>query len=211
MTEISPEERDLIDRYLANRLTGMEAQLVDTRIVEDPVFRNEVELSAAFRDGLRELHLRGELTPLLSSRQTMWRHPRFAMAASAAAVALGLTSFLLLQRFESPPAAAVDELLVFERTRGPADGADLAWQVPAAPGVVEMRFDVGLDPAPAYEAVIVRDARELMRATAATGSDGLAVLRADAALFEPGDYAIRLTAPGSSEALTFTLRVTPRR
>src|SRR5262245_42324661 len=104
MTDISREERDLIDRYLANRLAGTEQQMVETRIVAERVFRNEVELAAAFRDGLRALHDRGELTPLLSHRKTMWRHPRFAMAASAAAVALGLTSFLLYQRFDAGPA-----------------------------------------------------------------------------------------------------------
>lgn len=212
MTDISREDRDLIDRYLANRLTGTEAHLVDTRIVEDRIFRNEVELAAAFRDGLRELQDRGELTPLLSPRRTMWRHPRFALAASVAAAALGLASFLLVQRFDAGAPAPVDETLVFQHTRAASEAADVEWIRRGTRGSLELRFDVGLEPAPAYDVVIRRGAAtDVLRGTATTGTEGEAVLRADAALFEPGDYAIRLTAPGSSEPIEFTLRVTPRR
>lgn len=212
MTDISPEDRELIDRYLANRLTGTEAHVVETRIVEDSVFRNEVELAAAFRDGLRELRDRGELTPLLSPRATTWRHPRFAVAASASAVALGLASFLVYQRLTTDPAAAASESLVFEHRRSAANGADVTWERSGA-GLLELRFDVGADPAPAYEVVITRgaDRGEWLRTTAATAPGGEAVLRVDARPFAPGDYAIRLAAPSSPESLAFTLRVVDRR
>lgn len=212
MTDISQEERDLIDRYLANRLTGREAQMVETRIVEDRVFRNEVELAAAFREGLRALQDRGELTPLLSPRRPLWRRQHFALAASAAAVALGLASFLLVQRFDAGSGAAVHETLVFLQTRGASGGADAAWTRTGDRGSLELRFDVGLEPAPAYEVLIRRGmSDEVLRGSATTLASGEAVLRADAAFFVPGDYAIRLTAPGSSAPIEFTLRVTPRR
>lgn len=202
----------MIDRYLANRLTGREAHVVETRIVEDRIFRNEVELAAAFRNGLRALQDRGELTPLLSPRRTLWRHPRFARVASAAAVALGLASFLLVQRLDTGSPPAVDETLVFLQTRGAPGGADVAWTRTGDRGSLELRFDVGLDPAPAYDVLIRRDmSDEVLRGTATTAASGEAVLRADAAFFDAGDYAIRLTAPGSSAPIEFTLRVTARR
>jgi hypothetical protein len=212
MTDIAREDRELIDRYLADRLTGTEAHVVETRIVEDPVFRNEVELAAAFRDGLRELQDRGELTPLLSPRQPAWRQPRFGLAASAAAVALGLTSFLLYQRLATQPAAAASESLVFEQRRSAAGGADATWER-SGTGTLELRFDVGPEPAPAYEVAIRRgpDAALWLRATAVTAADGEAVLRVDGRRFTPGDYTIRLAASGSSESPEFTLRVVERR
>lgn len=214
MTDISPEDRDLIDRYLAKRLNDTEAHVIETRIVEDRAFRNEVELTAAFRDGLRELQDRGEVTPLLSPRRTVWRHPRLAMAASATAVAIGLTSFLLYQRIGSDPALAITESLVFVQTRGADPEPDVVWAQTGERGRIELRLDPGLEPAAAYQIVVERVMDGVVAPVflddASPTADGEVVVAVNAAAFEPGDYAIRLTpqSPASSDAVVFRLRVT---
>lgn len=196
MTDISLEDRDLIDRYLAKRLTETEVFVVETRIVENPEFRNEVELTEALRDGLRELQSRGEITPLLSHRHARWRHPRFALAASVAAVALGAASFLFYQRLDNGSREVVIASLRFEHTRGADAGSDVMWQQNGAPTRLQMQFDVGLEPAAGYRVVIERmtdgAAVQVLDLAAAMAPDGGASIAVDSALFEPGDYEITL-------------------
>ena len=52
MTDRDQGNQKMIDRYLANHLNDTERELVETRIVGDPGFRHEVELTEALRDGL---------------------------------------------------------------------------------------------------------------------------------------------------------------
>ena len=214
MTDISPEDRDLIDRYLANRLTDTEVVVVETRIVEDSGFRNEVELTEALRVGLRELENRGEITPLLSHRNTLWQHPRFALVASFAAVALGVASFLFYQRFD----AGSDELAVaslrFDQLRGAGSTPDAVWQQSGVPTRLQLRFDVGLKPADTWQVVVdlVADdaSRRILATTAALDGDGLAVVNVESTRLPPGDYRITLTpqAPApSQESVVYALRI----
>lgn len=218
MTDISTEERDLINRYLAHRLAESEALVVETRMVEDPAFRNEVELTEALRDGLRELQRRGEITPLLSHRHTRWRYPLFALAASLAAVALGAASFLLYQRLDSGRHEVVIASLRFEHTRGAGDGPDAVWQQTGAPTRLQMQFDVGIEPAAAYRAMIERmtdGATVLVLETAAALTpDGSATIAVDSTLFEPGDYEITLMPQppaASPEPVVYALRIAGQR
>ncbi len=214
MTDIPLEDRDLIDRYLANRLTETEVLVVETRIVEDVVFRNEVELTEALRDGLRELQSRGEIAPLLSHRRSMWRHPRFALAASLAAVALGVASFLFFQRLDDGSGELVVASLRFEHTRGAETEPDVVWRQTGAPTRLQMLFDVGLEPATAwhvrFEKVADGAVLRIMETTAMLNADGLAEISVESAALEPGDYRITLIAvPPTAPAapIVFALRV----
>jgi hypothetical protein len=204
----------LIDRYLANRLTETEVLVVETRIVGDPEFRNEVELTEALRDGLRELQSRGEIAPLLAHRHARWRHPRFALAASVAAIALGAASFLFYQRLDIGNREVVVASLRFEHTRGADAGPDLVWRQTGAPTRLQMRFDVGLEPAAAYRVAIERmtdgAAVRVLDTAAAITRDGEAAIEVDAALFEPGDYEITLKPQppaDSPESVVYALRI----
>lgn len=218
MTVISPEERDLIDRYLAKRLAESEVTVVETRIVADPGFRNEVELTEALRDGLRELQSRGEITPLLSHRRSRWRHPRFALAASVAAIALGAASFLLYQRLDAGGQEIVMASLRFEHTRSAAGSPDLVWRQTGVPTRLQMQFDVGLEPAPGYRVAVERmtdgAAVPVLETAATMTADGLAMIVAGSAQFQPGDYEITLRPQpqdGSREPVTYALRISAQR
>jgi len=216
MTDIPPEDHELIDRYLANRLSESEVAVVETRIVADPGFRNEVDLTEALRDGLRELQSRGEITPLLSHRHTRWRQTRFALAASVAAVALGAASFLFYQRLDVGSRETVVASLRFEQTRGAEP--DVVWRQTGVPTRLQMQFDVGLEPAGAYRVVIERmtggAAVPVLESAAAMTADGAATIAVESALFEPGDYEITLTPQppvASPEPIVYALRIAGQR
>ena len=214
MTDISLKDRELINRYLARGLADAEALVVETRIVEDPVFRNEVELTEALRDGLQELQNRGEIAPLLSQRHTGWRHPRFALAASVAAIALGTASFLLYQRLDAGNHELVVASLNFEHTRSADAAPDVVWQPTGVPTRLQMQFDVGLEPAAAYHVVIERmtdgAAVRVLETTARMAPDGVATIAVESAQFEPGDYEITLRPEPPSESrepVAYALRI----
>lgn len=223
MTDKQQGNQETIDRYLANRLSDAERELVETRIVGDPVFRHEVELTEAMRDGLRELQKQGEVAPLLRPRSWMWRRSPFAIAASVLALALGVTTLLLYQRLESERhelSAAPGELVVatlrFERTRGSQAGPDVTWQRTSAPTLLELRFDVGLETALGYSVLIERvgagaDTTVLMTKAVWISSEGDVSLSIHSALLKPGDYRIRLeprpASPMHPEPTVYTLRI----
>jgi len=215
MTDISPEEAELIRRYLAGSLSEKELRMVETRMVEDPEFRNEVELTQALRQGLRELEKRGEIAPLLSPRRAFWSPPRVALAASLATVAFGAASFLFFSRPDSAPPGVITEALHFEQTRGSDREPDATWARTSPANRLELHFDVGLEPAPAYDVVIERvsgqESTPVLELDAVTTDDGEAVVTLDGALLEPGDYELQLIPrPEASErpAVDYTLRVT---
>lgn len=189
--------------------------MVETRIVDDPEFRNEVELTQALRQGLRELQKRGEIAPLLSPRRAFWTPPRVALAASLATVALGAASFLFFSRPDSAPPGVITESLHFEHTRGSDRAADVTWARKVPASRLELHFDVGLEPAPSYGVVIERvsglDATPVLELNAVTTDDGEAVVALDGALLEPGDYELHLIprqAGSERPAVDYTLRVT---
>lgn len=218
MTDISPEDHGLISRYLAKRLTDPEELMVETRIITDPVFRSEVELTEALRAGLRELESRGEVSPLLTRQTEWWRRPRFAMVASLASIALGLISFHFYQQQEPQSPFTTTETLRFERTRGGTEEADAMWNRTSKSVRLEMHFDVGADPASSYRVTIRGTtngaASPVMDSSISTSRDGEVVLTVDGALLEPGDYEIRLESQPASElysAVAYTLTVTDTR
>ena len=224
MTDIYAGNQEIIDRYLANRLSDAERELVETRIVGEPAFRREVELTEALRDGLRELQAQGEVAPLLRPRTWVWSRSPFAIAASILALVFGLSSYLLYQQLEQSRrefSPASGEMLVaalrFERTRGGAEGPDVSWRQAAAPTLLDMNFDIGLEPAAGYQVFLEqigpnRDSTLLLETRAGIGPEGNVAISLHSALLEPGNYRIRLeplpSASMDQESIVYTLRVT---
>ena len=216
MTDSKHGIHETIDRYLASRLSDAERELVETRIVGDPDFRHEVELTLALRDGLRELQRQGEVAPLLRPRTWMWRRSPFAIAASVLALAIGVGSLLYFERTQHEPQALVVASLNFERTRGAEPGPDVTWHRAGMPTLLEMRFDVGLDPAPGYGVLIERiesgaGTTVFSAASVGVGLDGQLEVSINSGLLEPGDYRIRLEPPpasqGNAEPVIYALRI----
>lgn len=225
-------QQSLIDRYLSNRLSGAELELVETRIVSDADFRNEVELTDALRDGLRQLNSQGEVAPLLALRSRFWAPSSFGLAASIVAGLLGVTSLLLYERLNQTRQAlttATDGLTVttlthttatetlrFEHTRSGNVAPDVSWHHSSTPTLLELRFDVGLEPAASYRVLVERlatgtDTTILFAAPAAIDANGEVAIVVHSALLRPGDYRIRLEPESSTsvqqEPISYTLRV----
>jgi hypothetical protein len=196
------KDHELIGRYLARRLTEAEELMIETRIIQDPAFRNEVELTQALKEGMRELEHRGEMPRLLAAKLG-WQSPKVAVAAVVATVAAGLVTFSFYQARETLAPAPVIETLRFEAMRGGAE-ADVTWVRGDAPVLVEMRFDVGPEPAPTHRVTISRlpvgSAGPVLVRVVSTSPEGEAMLVVDGGLFPPGDYEIRLDAQPVSEA-----------
>ena len=205
--------QEMIDAYLGNRLNDMERAVVETRIVGDPSFRQEVALTAAMREGLRELEKQGKVAPLLKSRTGIWPRSPLAIAASIMALALGVAALLLFQRAERVPPPLVLASLQFEQTRG-ADTATVTWKRPAAPTLLDMHFDVGVEPAASYGVVIeklggvagesVLDAKSIP-----IGEDGQLTISMLSSSLEAGDYRIRLepSDQANREPVSYILRI----
>lgn len=214
MTEKHLGSQEIIDRYLANRLGDAEREMIETRIVRDAGFRNEVELTEALRDGLQQLEKQGQLEPLLRSRTWMWRRAPFAIAASVLACAFGIATFLLYRPVDDSRRELATETLRFAQTRSSEERPDVIWQRSPVPTRMELRFDVGLEPAAEYRVVIDQASTDAAAPVfeARTGStgDGEVSISIDSTLLEPGDYRIRLE-PQAPDALreptTYTLRV----
>jgi len=223
MTDRDQGTQETIERYLANRLTDAEREVVETRIVGDLAFRHEVGLTEALRDGLQELQKQGKVAPLLRPRTWMWSRSPYAIAASLMALALGIAALLLYQRLDhardelaAAPAERTVATLSFVRTRGGVDGPDVTWRRSATPTLLEMQFDVGLEPSEGYQVVIERvnaDAETTVVLTAPAGIEagGEVSLSVQSALLEPGDYRIRLepqpASPMQSDPTVYTLRI----
>jgi hypothetical protein len=215
MTDISQAEYELIRRYLAKGLSEEGELMVMTRIIRDPRFRQEMEVTAALRDGLRELERSGTLASLLQSPAGL--RPRVSLALAAmvlVAVSGGVISYLVSER-QHPPASAVEsETLRFETARGGASQADVTWRPSGRPVQLEMVFDVGPSPAGSYR-VTLRSSAGTQFATTIdqlieTTPDGEVVLLLDGALLAPGNYDVRLepsSAGRPAAIVTYTLKI----
>ncbi|MGH8222003.1 MAG: hypothetical protein ACREQZ_03425, partial [Woeseiaceae bacterium] len=88
------------------------------------------------------------------------------------------------------------------------------WERRGTPAHLEMRFDVGPEPAATYHVTISRAdetaASPAVDLVVPTASDGEVMLAVDGAVLKPGNYEIRLEprpATELTEAVTYTLAV----
>lgn len=202
MTETTARDQELIGRYLAGRLTDTEALMVETRIVEDSSFRSEVELSAALKEGFRELENRGQIEPLLAGRTASGNRRQVAIAAALTAAAVGFGIFLHERSADETAVVAV-ETLRFERTRGGGIQPDVVWKRPLKSVMVELRLDVGPDPAAKYRVTVRhltnRDesVRELEASTLSSGEVSVTM---ESGELKAGIIELRLVPVGTRES-----------
>lgn len=188
--------------------------MVETRIVQDPDFRNEVMVTEALRDGLRQLQAQGQVEPLLKARSGMWASSRLAVAAALLACAVGVAAFLVYRPLEDSRQASATQTLQFMTTRSSEARPDVTWQRTSEPMRIEMRFDVGLEPAAEYQVSIVRVSSgataPVLEVLAGRTHEGDVSIAVDSTLLEPGEYRIRLEPQppdGLREATNYSLRV----
>lgn len=214
MTEKDAASQEIIGRYLADRLDEAERAMVETRIVEDADFRNEVMLTAALKDGLRQLHAQGEVDPLIEARSWTSGRAPWAIAAAVLACAIGVATFLAYRPSDDSRQLPAMQTLHFVMTRGGDAKPDVTWKSSPEPTRIEMRLDVGVEPAAQYQVSIVRLSGDapapVYEAPAPLTGDGDVAIAVDSTVLEPGDYGIVLmpTQSGGTQSVThYTLRV----
>ena len=216
-------ELEQINRYLSGTLADAEAAALETRMLSDARFRAEVELSLQLREGLADLRGTGELTHLAGPETRFWQRPAFALAASVLAVVGSLVAFASYEQIKTLRAelaaastsvstfassASGLDVLRLVRTRSNGGQPDLTWSVDPAVGQLELRIDVGLEPAPSYAFQLKRldDATgvTLVSLPAVAPTDGEVALTVNAALLQPGRYEVTARSP---EGLDFEYRL----
>jgi hypothetical protein len=221
-------ELEQINRYLAGTLAEKDAVALEARMLRDPALRAEVELSQQLREGIGDLRRTGELEQLVGTTTPFWQKPAFALAASILAAVASIVAFASYEQIRTLRAelagttatlsavastAAGIDVLRLVRTRGNGGQPDLTWRVDPTVGQLDLRIDVGLEPAPSYAFQLKRvdDAAGVVLLTlpAVAPTEGEVAVTVNAALLQPGRYQIALRSP---EALDFdyTLAVSAR-
>jgi hypothetical protein len=225
-TEMTVEDQELARCYLAGNLTEEERAMFEERMFTDPAFLDEVRLTEAMRGGLRHLEARGQLAPLLTPVPRFWAHPNFALAASLAAIAFAVTSTLLYLRIDQSQvgvgvvandiSSLAVETLRFELTRSATALPNVTWSRPDVPAMLELEFDVGLEPAASYRATVAMVMNDvatpvLVLPNLFAAADGLILVTIHSALLQRGDYRIRLEPQSKPtvriEPLDYSLRI----
>jgi hypothetical protein len=215
MTEYSWSDHELIRRYLAGKLDDAEALMVETRIVQDPAFRREVELSAAMKEGFRELERRGEVRALLAGARSRGSRVRIAAIAATALVASVIAVFVYRSEPRQPAPSGAPETLRFELKRGESGLPDVVWVRSNGTVPVPMSLDVGLAPAATYALTIYRvedhSSTPILRNTLPVSENGELQFEVERSLLERGNYRIEArpvppAAPDQTVAYSLTVR-----
>jgi hypothetical protein len=188
--------------------------MVETRIVEDPAFRTEVELSAAMKEGFRELERRGEVQPFLTETGSRWTRIRTAAVAATVLFASVIATFIFLKE---PHQAAPDEVpttLRFELKRGESGQPDVVWIRKSGAQLVPMSLDVGLTPAATYALTIYRVEHDSLAPVLSKElpvlETGELKIEVESRLLERGRYRIEaqpLPPATSADTVTYSLTV----
>jgi hypothetical protein len=215
MTELSLEDHELIRRYLAGGLTDAEEVMLETRIVEDSRLRSEFELTLALQEGMRHLESRGEIIGLLGRSRDRWRLQSPAIAASLAALVLGLLAIVYFTTRSPPtPPPMTVASLHFERTRGADTDDAVLWTRRSTPTRLQLHFDVGATPAGSYRVVVLRQesggAQLLSDTVESATADGEVVLSLTDSQLGRGRHDIQLTPRPAADGegfLTYRLEI----
>ena len=216
-------ELERINRYLSGTLPEADCIELEARMIGDDAYRAEVELSRQLRDGLRDLRQTGELDRLTRGSYRFWHQPAFGLAASAVAVMASLVALASYQQLAelrgeavsettpvtmTPGAATSVKLLRLVRTRSAGNEPDLTWRIDPTVGQLDLRIDVGLEPAAAYAFQLTRlddgASIALLSSPAIGVTNGEVAVSVHATLLRPGRYEVTVRDPaghGSSYQL----------
>ena len=225
------DDKHVVARYLADRLTDEEREAFETYYLEHPDVVQELEAAARFKVGLMKLRDTGELAQLLQrEKRPQWHY--FAAAAALAALAIG--TFLIIDRAPGTHpilAAAVDALrgangnpptLTREyavlRTRGSAIDAEI--RLPPAGEALELRVLPEFAARPErYRVRLFRvSADDSLQSVAELGGlvpedDNFVSIFVDGTRLQPGQYRLTIAGDPDTDARdkesAFILRMQP--
>jgi hypothetical protein len=213
-------------RYLADQLTDAECADFEARLIKDPETVAELEATARLKIGLERLRRSGELTELMREPSQSNRTTFIAIAASVAAVAIGVSLWFPHSKVSSEPllSSTVSALkdhsghslavLVTEgvfRTR--SESYDAVIVLPSTRGAIMLRV-LPETPATAVEATHYQASLSRIRDDGSAepivsigdlrpaAGEGFIDLYADSSLLSPGFYRLILTRQTAGSAPT---------
>lgn len=215
------DNHHVLARYLSDQLSEQELREFETQLVIDPEIVKDLEATVRLKVGLHKLDKTKELGSLLNtSSDGGQRNTRlFAVAASVAVIALGVTFWLTRGAFESPSIVATASALTdrsgkpmaiasrYEILRLRGNSYDAEIEIPPTPQAIELRV------LPEYPAkpnryrvniVQVNDANELLPMGSVEGlvpaDDEFVTLYLDSSKFVRGRYQLTISGDVDTDA-----------
>ena len=193
-------DAQLIERYLAGRLSPAEEQSLEEAYLADPALLEEIQLAERMRGGFKDLAAESAPQP---ARAAGWRSvagsPRYGIAASfVAAVAFAAAGGLYLQNTElksigvGQSGASAARVLDLVTVRG--GGGTNAVIAPAANEWTVLRLDTGFADYDVFSAALLRAGTvdELVQVDGLAAIDGLVSFGLPGSALPAGSYEIRL-------------------
>lgn len=193
-------DAQLIERYLAGRLSPAEEQSLEEAYLADPALLAEIQLAERMRSGFKDLAAESAPRP---AHAGAWRSvaasPRYGIAASfVAAVAFAAAGGLYLQNTQLRSAeigqngASAARVLDLVTVRG--GGGTNSVAAPAANEWTVLRLDTGFADYDVFSAALLRagTADELVRVDGLAANDGLVSFGLPGNALPAGSYEIRL-------------------
>jgi hypothetical protein len=225
------DTRHVVARYLADQLSEDELRDFEECLVTDPAIVKEVEAAARLKVGLHKLNATSELATLVTFKPWFKDTRFFALAASVAVVAIGVTLWFGRSAFESPTLVAALGTLVdgsgnplpiassFEivRTRGAAP-YDATIELPSTQRAIELRLLPEVEAKPArYRATLARMAEATVPVDSINGlttdERGFVALYFDSTKLTPGNYQLTIGGDANTDAATavsaFKIKLVP--
>jgi hypothetical protein len=220
----------VVNRYLADQLSDLERTEFERRMVESPAVLAELEAVARLKVGLFALRGSGDLDGIIAAQRRWTQTNWLALAASVAAVAIGVVLWRGEPQATSPVLTAALSALVDDAggalplvgrhavlsTR--AEGYDAVIESPRTAGALELRVlpDTSAgDEAARYRVEIARILDDgAFEAVASVGDlraqeDGFVTLYASSARLVPGRYRLSIAneSAGTAAEDVFAVRV----
>jgi len=196
------QDEQVVERYLAGKLSPEDEQAFKEAYLADPALLEEVKLAERLREGLRGLpDSERRPNPALRPRWlAVAGSPRYGIAATLVAAAALLASGVLYFQSSGPGARGAATLAGASRTRVlplvsvRGAGNPNTISAPAADEWTVLLLDAGLADYDRYRAVLGRaGGEEILRLDDLTPSfEGMVALGLPGRLLTPGSYEIRL-------------------
>ncbi|MBM0103250.1 hypothetical protein JM946_00775 [Steroidobacter sp. S1-65] len=203
------DRNHIVARYLADQLTDDEREAFEAYYMEHPEMVREMEATARFKSALATLADRGELSTLIHSHPTRRPWQWAALAATVAAIAIGVSYVVRTPTPRSQMVAHMEALQLpigrmvrIERTRGLTDAE---FELPAAGTAIGLQIVADFEASPAeYRVSLLREAQDAPGAIAklerVAANDGIVTVYLDRAVVQPGVYRLSIEGAKGTDA-----------
>lgn len=140
---------DRVDDYISNRMSEVDQNAFEVRLLEDEALQRAVRVSQALREGLRAVAREAPKPARRITAITIW--------AVAASVLLAVSVLLQVVSPSSPSMAGVDEIVYVEQMRS-AESPEI--ELHAGRNAL-LSIDVGLDDAGPFDVTLFTSANEV--------------------------------------------------